>query len=203
MSAEEIVMRTGTAAFSRGPEGTITAWNEAAETLMALPAEKALGRRCHEVMGGRDVFGNDYCGLTCSCRRMAAEEKRIHPIRLTETGAGGRPMGLRISILPAHGPNGPELVHLLEPAMGAGALGVFSDELDDDEPPPGLGRGSLTRRVLDVLRHLVVGYGTEEIADRLMISPNTVRSHISQCLQKLDAHSRVEAVGVARRLDLV
>ncbi|MCK5379569.1 MAG: response regulator transcription factor, partial [Acidobacteria bacterium] len=49
----------------------------------------------------------------------------------------------------------------------------------------------------------VIGYGTEEIADRLMISPNTVRSHISQCLQKLDAHSRVEAVGVARRLDLV
>ncbi|MEN8162954.1 MAG: LuxR C-terminal-related transcriptional regulator [Acidobacteriota bacterium] len=36
-----------------------------------------------------------------------------------------------------------------------------------------------------------------------MTSPTTVRNHISRCLHKLDAHSRVEAVGVARRLDLV
>ena len=124
MSAEEIVMRTGTAAFSRGPEGTITAWNEAAETLMAVPAEKALGRRCHEVMAGKDVFGNDFCGLTCSCRRMSVEGKRIHPFRLTVPGAGGRPMSLRVSVLLTHGSSDPELVHLLEPAMGAGSLGV-------------------------------------------------------------------------------
>ena len=203
MLAEDIVMCTGTAAFSRGPDGTITAWNEAAERLIAVPADEVVGRRCHEVIQGRDVFGNDFCGESCTCWRMAVADRRIHPYRLIVKDVSGRALGLRVSILPARGSIGPELVHLLETVMDGGAFEVFSAEFDNGVARQGYGRSGLTERELEVLRHLALGFGTRETARRLLISTTTVRNHISRCLHKLNAHSRVEAVAAGRRLDLV
>ena len=203
MSAENIVERTGTPAFSRGADGAITAWNRGVAELFGVPAESVVGRKCHEVMAGRDLFGNDYCCDTCASWRMVSSNRRVRPYRLTVSRVEGRPIELRVSILPTHGPNGPELLHLLESACGSGVVAVFSDELDEEEQVRGRAGSALTRRELQVLRYLAVGYGTDEIAWRLMISRATVRNHVSACLQKLDVHSRVEAVAAARRLDLV
>ena len=52
----------------------------------------------------------------------------------------------------------------------------------------------LTRRETEVLRLMVTGAGNEEIADKLAISTNTVKSHVSSILRKLDVKTRVEAV---------
>jgi two-component system NarL family response regulator len=41
---------------------------------------------------------------------------------------------------------------------------------------------------------LATGAGTREIADSLFISPTTVRTHIRNLLEKMRAHSRLEAV---------
>ena len=62
---------------------------------------------------------------------------------------------------------------------------------------------TLTRRELEVLELLADGLDQSEIADRLVISPKTVGTHIERILAKLDAHSRAEAVGLAYRLRLV
>lgn len=65
------------------------------------------------------------------------------------------------------------------------------------------GRGTvLTPRELDVLRLLADGLSTPAIAERLHLSVNTIRNHVSRLLGKLDAHSRLEAVrvGVERGL---
>lgn len=61
----------------------------------------------------------------------------------------------------------------------------------------------LTKRELDVLRLLAGGLGPAAIAHQLVISPKTVRTHIQHILHKLGVHSRVEAVAVAYRDDLV
>lgn len=201
MSADDIVKATGTAAFSRGPDGTITSWNAAAELLLSIPAEKAVGRRCYEVINGLDVFGNDFCGESCNCWRMAATNRPIHPYRLVVSDASGRRLGLRVSILLTDGSTGLDLVHLIQLAADCG------NAVDANEPdaraPREYARAGLTQRELEVLRHLAQGYSTKETAQMLKISPITVRNHISRCLQKLDAHSRLEAVAVGRRLDLV
>lgn len=62
---------------------------------------------------------------------------------------------------------------------------------------------SLSARELDVLRLLVSGASNKAIAVRLMLSENTVRSHVSHILQKLNAQSRGEAVAIALRRGLV
>jgi DNA-binding NarL/FixJ family response regulator len=61
----------------------------------------------------------------------------------------------------------------------------------------------LTPRQQEVLQQLAEGLTQAEIADRLVISPKTVASHIERILEKLRVHSRAEAVAAAYRRNLV
>jgi DNA-binding NarL/FixJ family response regulator len=56
----------------------------------------------------------------------------------------------------------------------------------------------MTGRERDVLRLLVEGANSAEIAKRLGIRPNTVRTHIQSLLAKLQVHSRLQAAMQAR-----
>ncbi len=62
---------------------------------------------------------------------------------------------------------------------------------------------ALTRRELEVLQLLGEGVGTRAMASRLAVSPNTIRNHIRAVLGKLGASTRLEAVTIARRMDLI
>jgi PAS domain S-box-containing protein len=61
----------------------------------------------------------------------------------------------------------------------------------------------LTPRQTDVLRLLAVGKSTLQIQDTLQLSRETVRNHIRHLLRALRAHSRLEAVAIARRSGLI
>lgn len=61
----------------------------------------------------------------------------------------------------------------------------------------------LSRRELEVLRLLVDGLSTQDIAERLTVSPHTVRNHVQRVLVKLRAGSRLEAVALAVRQGLI
>ena len=61
-------------------------------------------------------------------------------------------------------------------------------------------RSRLTSREWEVLDLLCEQLSTDEIADTLVLSPETVRSHIKNLLRKLGVRSRREAVEQARRL---
>jgi DNA-binding CsgD family transcriptional regulator len=57
----------------------------------------------------------------------------------------------------------------------------------------------LTPRQHEVLRALASGASTEQIAEALVLSRETVRNHVRHILQRLDARSRLEAVAIAQR----
>jgi len=61
----------------------------------------------------------------------------------------------------------------------------------------------LTPREIDVLRLLALGRTTAALAAELFISVPTARNHIQALLTKLDAHSKLEAVTIALREQLV
>jgi two-component system nitrate/nitrite response regulator NarL len=61
----------------------------------------------------------------------------------------------------------------------------------------------LTKRERAVLALLVDGLRSNEIAERLGISPNTVRTHVQSILSKLQVHSRLEAASFAVRHGIV
>jgi len=57
----------------------------------------------------------------------------------------------------------------------------------------------LTPREMDVLKELALGHDNLTVADRLRMSPNTVRTHVQNILGKLKVHSKLEAVTRAIR----
>jgi DNA-binding CsgD family transcriptional regulator len=57
----------------------------------------------------------------------------------------------------------------------------------------------LTRRELDVLRHITRGQSNRTIAAELGISENTVKNHVRSILEKLQAKSRAEAAVIGLR----
>lgn len=58
---------------------------------------------------------------------------------------------------------------------------------------------SLTRRELEILAHLAEGLSNREIAERLVLSPETVKSHVAAVLNKLDVSDRTQAAVYAVR----
>jgi DNA-binding NarL/FixJ family response regulator len=58
----------------------------------------------------------------------------------------------------------------------------------------------LTTREWEIVELLAQGVNTQRIAERLVLSPTTVYSHVKSVLRKLGAHSRRDAVAAAKRL---
>jgi DNA-binding NarL/FixJ family response regulator len=59
--------------------------------------------------------------------------------------------------------------------------------------------GSLTRREREVLSYLAEGVSRREVAERMNVSGNTVRSHLQNVMAKLEVHTTLEAVALVRR----
>jgi len=55
----------------------------------------------------------------------------------------------------------------------------------------------LTPRELEILSHIAHGYINKQIADKLGISEQTIKNHMSSILRKLDANDRTQAVVLA------
>jgi len=69
-------------------------------------------------------------------------------------------------------------------------------------PVPGTAE-VLSAREVEVLRRLEAGASNQAIAEELIISENTVKTHVRSVMMKLGARSRGEAVAVARRSHLL
>jgi DNA-binding CsgD family transcriptional regulator len=61
----------------------------------------------------------------------------------------------------------------------------------------------ISARELTVLRELAAGRSNKEIAARLNVSPNTVKTHVANLFDKLGAKRRTDAINRARELGIV
>ncbi|MFI6403304.1 response regulator [Streptomyces sp. NPDC050548] len=92
---------------------------------------------------------------------------------------------------------------LLAPAITRRLIERFAQR--EEDRPTGLHRdlSGLTPRELEVLRLLATGLSNAELADRLLLSPTTIKTHIGRILSKLDLRDRVQAVVLAYETGLV
>ena len=91
---------------------------------------------------------------------------------------------------------------LISPSMAVKLIErVRADVAPEREHVPGGLR--LTERELEVLRQVAKGMNNREIARELYVSENTVKNHVRNILEKLQLHSRMEAVMYAVREKLL
>jgi len=90
---------------------------------------------------------------------------------------------------------------LLAPSVTRRLLERFADTLPPEAPSPDL--DALTSRELETLRLLAGGLSNAEIADQLVVTEATVKTHVSSVLRKLGVRDRVQAVVAAYDAGLV
>jgi DNA-binding NarL/FixJ family response regulator len=93
---------------------------------------------------------------------------------------------------------------LLQPAVAARVLDKLSTLMaGEDEPAPPPPLPLLTPREQEVLTLLASGARTRDIMETLFISERTVKVHVANLLDKLEARTRTEAVARAIKLGLL
>jgi two-component system NarL family response regulator len=92
---------------------------------------------------------------------------------------------------------------LISPSMASKLLTEFASMIKKSDDRPQIPAPKLTEREMEVLRLVAKGMANRDIAKHLYISENTVKNHIRNILEKLQLHSRMEAVVYAVREKLL
>jgi DNA-binding NarL/FixJ family response regulator len=90
---------------------------------------------------------------------------------------------------------------LIAPRITRRLIAEFAARRDSGQPPAEL--DELTEREREILRLVARGLSNAEIAGRLVISPLTAKTHVSNILRKLDCHDRAALVALAYETGLV
>ena len=96
---------------------------------------------------------------------------------------------------------------VVSPAMAPRFLNEMGQVSDAGHAPQAgvsqTGETQLTMREQDILRHVAKGLSNSEIAEALIVSENTVKTHIKNILGKLHMKNRSEAVAYAARIGVI
>ena len=90
---------------------------------------------------------------------------------------------------------------LIAPSITKRLIAEFAARRDPNEAPAAV--AELTEREREILRLVARGLTNAEIADRLVISPLTTKTHVSRILRKLDCRDRAQLVTLAYESGLV
>ena len=153
------------------PDGGVAAMDDLA---VAVPAARTI------ILGGADD-----------------EDAGLHA--LSHGAAGYLPRGIALESL-AHAVEGVMQGEAAISRAMAGRLATRVRELSEGLTGMRPIRSPLTTREWEVLDLLRSGASTSKIADELVLSPDTVHSHVQHIMRKLDAHTRAEAVELAEQV---
>lgn len=174
--------------FVNSSDGIYTACNKAFEDLVNIPKYKILGRTIHEVWPGH--LANLYSHSDNQLRQKKGEQRLKSCVTTSK---------LSESICGVYYKT---LIDCEVYQKKNAVLGVFKTEdklqkmISDLESP-------LTNREIDVLTLASKGLSNKLISSSLGISIHTVADYFKSIHTKLDVHNRIEAITIARHLNLI
>lgn len=200
MKLDDVLAASADGAFAIDPDGKIVFWNLAAEKILGYSAQEVMGRPCCELFG--DVGGSAaLCYRDCNVARSVKTGDPVHTFDVQIRTKAGNEIWVNISALTvSNGLAGRDVtVHLFHDVTAAKEIVAFIRErlVHPSRSPDG--NGALTPRELEILKIIATGLSSKAAAEKLRVSPATVRNHVQSILTKLGVHSRLEAVACAIR----
>jgi PAS domain S-box-containing protein len=201
----ESLVRSPDPVFATDRHLNVIFWNASCERLLGFSDDEIVGSGCASALEGCDAFGNRYCSEHCPVTAMAVRGETIRHFGLRLRAKDGRilPMDVSVLHLAVRPPDHFVLAHILAPSEPS----VRPPNASPSAPPrptlvsvresPDARARRLTTREVEVLGMLAAGRSAPEIAGRLHISMLTARNHIQNILEKLEVHSKAEAVAFA------
>jgi DNA-binding CsgD family transcriptional regulator len=202
-SLTQSLENTAEPAFAVDAGGKISAWNTVAETALGILRRNALGKSCIKVICGKDAFGYQVCQRECHVFQSLRDRKPVRRFRMHVRAGTGHYVEAECAILGLVDAAGETtVIHLLQLwPNGNHAPVPHSGRRDTRELRQRV--PSLTPREMEVLSLLAAARNTKQMSEQLHVSQATVRTHVEHILSKLQVHSRLEAVVVAARENLL
>ncbi len=210
----ELLESTADGAFAVNRNLKIVYWNQAAQEILGFDQDNTIGHPCYQVLQGLDEGNRPFCKAFCRVADAMSKREPVTSYDIRALTSKGDRQWLNISVVYQQRAKDEDalIIHLFRDrnhnkdfeALFSRALEAV---LNGNGMPAEVSTSNdarslfqeLTSREREVLALLAEGYGTRDLAQRLVISPNTVRNHIQHILQKLHVHSRAEAVAIAIR----
>jgi len=195
----------------------IVFWNKTAEAVLGFDSEDVAGQFCYQLLHGYDEGRHLICRERCQVAKLALKSKPVpnYDIHVTTKQGDNRWLNMSVFTYRMVDTNGKKMIvhlfhdldqkkvdeklmtHLVE------VINRYQDLSHNGETEIESFPEALTPREREILTLLTSGHSTRDIANLLSISLNTVRNHIQHILQKLQVHTRLEAVAIAIKHDLI
>jgi PAS domain S-box-containing protein len=191
-SQEQVLDQVDLAVIATDADGVVTTWNSRAEALYGWGRKEAVGRHIMELTvpdesrrTAEEIIaalqrGSSWQG-TFRVRRKDGTRFTAFVKDAPILDGDGRLVGI-VGVSIEIGD--PELAEAVRSARGGSAQSARRTR-------------ALSPREREVLALLARGLTGEQVAERLVLSPETVRTHIRNAREKLGASTRVEAVTMA------
>jgi PAS domain S-box-containing protein len=201
-TSEQVLDQVALAVIGTDPDGLVATWNARAEALHGFTHNEAVGRHISELT-------------------VPTEEHR-NAAEMIATVRGGAPWQGTLRLCRKDGSRFTAFLKFAPIVEdGRGVIGIVGVAIEIADPQladavrtlvkdgnhtgPVRRARMLSPREREVLAMLARGLNGEQIAERLVLSPETVRTHIRNAREKLGASTRVEAVTMAligRQIDV-
>lgn len=185
-------------------------WNTAAEAILGFNSEDVAGQFCYQLLHGYDEGKRLICNARCQVMKLAMKSKPVpnYDIHMRTRQGNRRWLNMSVFTYKLNNTYGKKvIVHLFHDLkhkeVDEKVLNHLVEVVNRFQDVPQENRDTvaplpvkLTPREREVLSLLASGNGTKDIAEFLSISINTVRNHIQHILEKLQVHTRLEAVAI-------
>jgi PAS domain S-box-containing protein len=213
----EALGNAGDGAFVIDENLRVIFWNKAAEAILGFGRDDVAGRRCYQLLHGYEDGKHLICGAKCQVMKLALQSKPVpsYDVQVKTKAGVERWLDMSVFTYRMDATNGKKvIVHLFhdldhkevdEKVLNrlVDAVKRFQEVPHDSKIEIEFLPEALTPREGEILSLLANGHGTRDIATFLSISLNTVRNHIQHILQKFQVHTRLEAVAIAMKHNLI
>ena len=196
------VRNMGVATWVSDRDGLVIYMNHRAEDLLGKEPGAAVGRPCHEMIGGRHPDGGLRCQHNCEITRMVRDGEEVEPYTLRINSEEGEERWLQLLVIPyANETGNRRIAHCAFRIDRSHIIQSYLDRVAARTPINAdrsfnIDESRLSKREREVLEFLAEDENLYEIAEKLNVSYYTVRNHVQHILGKMGVHSTLEAVAL-------